>query len=454
MAKKKPQIYTVSRVNSLIKNALESSLPPRMTVSGEIGDWKVHSSGHCYFTLKDENSQLPAVMWSSKFRNVKFQPESGMAILATGYIDHYSPHGKVQLYVERLEPAGAGKLQAAFEQMVKRLKEQGLFDDEHKKPLPAFPVRIAVLTSSSGAALQDIADSIHSRLPCAKILLRAVPVQGDGAAEKIASALRDINRRKTAVKADLIIIGRGGGSMEDLWQFNEEVLARAVFDSKIPVISAVGHETDFTIADFVADARVSTPTKAGVLAVPDIADLLENLQHIQSRLKNAAESCLEYNAQRLETASASFVFKRPQSLIDHHRQMLEEAEQNMLAAARDFVPERAKLLENIKTVLETLRPERIIAKEKTLLSRAEHRIIVKMNETLSAKRLTLTNAAGRLEAMSPLAVLERGYSLTRKKTDGKIVLLSKDIKKGDEIVTQLAGRNFIESTVAQKYSKD
>ena len=274
MANEQVKFYTVSQVTTLIKTTLENHLPGRLTVRGEISDWKLHSSGHCYFSLKDEGSVLPCVMWGSNFKKVKFKPENGLAVFATGNVDVFVPHGRYQFQVERMEPAGVGALQLAFEQMVKRLAVQGLFDDAHKKPMPKYPRRIGVLTSESGAAIDDIKKSIFDRWPCV-LCFYPVPVQGEGAAEKIASAIKDVNRRNDKLKLDILIVGRGGGSLEDLWAFNEEVLARAIYDSKIPIISAVGHEIDTTIADLVADARASTPTKAGVVAVPDVREVLE-----------------------------------------------------------------------------------------------------------------------------------------------------------------------------------
>jgi len=205
---KTTKIYTVSQVNSLIKVALEEKLPGRLIVRGEISDWKVHSSGHCYFSLKDENGILPCVMWAGKFRIVRFSPEDGMAVLATGHIDVYTVGGKYQLYVDKLEPEGVGALQLAFEQMVKKLRAEGLFDDVHKKVLPVYPERIGILTSESGAAVHDIIDSIRNRWPCARLFLYPVPVQGEGAAEKIAAALRDINRRNKELRLDVLIVGR------------------------------------------------------------------------------------------------------------------------------------------------------------------------------------------------------------------------------------------------------
>lgn len=270
----KTTIYTVTQVNSLVKKVLESGLPGRVTVSGEISGWKQHHSGHCYFSLKDEGSALPCAMWKPRAARLKFRPENGLAVCATGSVSVYVPQGRYSMVIEEMTPAGLGALQLAYEQMVRRLRAEGLFADEHKQPIPTYPERIGILTSESGAAVHDIADSVHNRWPPTRLYLYPVSVQGEGAAEQIAAAIRDLNRCNKRLKLDLLIVGRGGGSLEDLWAFNEEVLARAIFDSKIPIISAVGHEVDVTVADGVADARASTPTKAGVVAVPDMREVL------------------------------------------------------------------------------------------------------------------------------------------------------------------------------------
>ncbi|UCF17336.1 MAG: exodeoxyribonuclease VII large subunit, partial [Phycisphaerales bacterium] len=319
------KIYTVGQVNSLVKAAIEEQLPPRLTVRGEISDWKHHSSGHCYFLLKDKTGVLPCVMWASRFKSVKFAPEDGIAVLATGYVDVYTIGGKYQLYLDKLEPEGIGALQLAFEQMLKRLAAQGLFDEQHKKPLPQYPMRIGILTSESGAALHDITESIRHRWHCAKLLFYPVPVQGEGAAAEIAEALREVNRRNRKLRLDVLIVGRGGGSLEDLWAFNEEVLARAIFDSEIPVISAVGHEVDTTIADLVADARASTPTRAGVVAVPDMQEVLSQLAGAERRLTGQTVARLKHARQDLTIVLAGALFRNPLWLVQNGRQQLDDA---------------------------------------------------------------------------------------------------------------------------------
>jgi exodeoxyribonuclease VII large subunit len=401
----KAKIYTVSQITSLIKVSLEETLPGRLTITGEISGFKRHSSGHCYFDLKDQDAVLPAVMWKSDFAKLKFKPENGLAVLAKGHIDIYPPQGKYQFYADSLTPAGMGALQLAFEQMKNKLAAEGLFDEEHKKPLPKFPFRIGILTSKSGAARSDIIDSIHNRWPVAKLLFYDVPVQGEGAAEKIAAAIRDVNKRNALLKLDVIIVGRGGGSMEDLWTFNEETVARAIYNSKIPVISAVGHEVDFTIADLVADARASTPTKAGMLAVPDIQEVLNGIDSAGKRIKADAESVIKLSAQRLKTILAAAMFRNPLLIVQNREQLLDEIENNL--------PQKADRL-------------------------------------LSAVKLQIETLAAKLTACNPKSVLNRGYSIAKNKITGKIVMKPADVNIGELLITEFADENTIESKVIKK----
>ena len=396
----KSRIFTVSQITSLIKTSLENSLPGRVTIAGEISGFKRHSSGHCYFDLKDENAVLPCVMWGSDFTKLKFKPENGLAVVAKGHIDVYPPQGKYQFYIDSMMPAGMGALQLAFEQMKKRLEAEGLFRDEHKKPLPRYPLRIGILTSMSGAALHDIVDSIYNRWPVANLLFYDVPVQGEGAAEKIAAAIKDVNGRNAVLKLDVIIVGRGGGSMEDLWAFNEEAVARAIFASEIPVISAVGHEVDWTIADFVADARASTPTKAGMIAVPDIKEVLQQIDSAGKRIGQDTESILKLSAQRLKTILAAAVFRSPALIVRNREQFLDELENNL--------PQKAGRL-------------------------------------LSAVKLQIETQAAKLIACNPKSVLNRGYSIAKNAITGKVVTSAADVSIGDLMITELANENVIES---------
>ena len=387
----------------MVKIALEEKLPSRLIVRGEISDWKHHFSGHCYFSLKDAGGVLPSVMWASKFRNVKFSPEDGMEVLATGHIDVYTVGGKYQFYADKLEPAGVGALQLAFEQMVKKLKEEGLFDEAHKKSLPSYPMRITMLTSESGAAAHDIADSIHSRWPCAKLFLYPVPVQGEGSAEKIAAALRDLNRRRKSLNIDVAIVARGGGSLEDLWAFNEEVLARAIFDSDIPVISAVGHEVDTTIADLVADARASTPTKAGVVAVPDIQDVSTQLAGFGQRLITQTKAKATVGKQNLDIILASALFKNPAALVQNAGQQLDELSSELSETMkRMLLEDRRKLSVGYEQIVK-IEPHRLLGKKAVELSNWRNRINVGVNRVVDNCRFQLAAQENRLTAMNPIA---------------------------------------------------
>ena len=420
-------IYSVSQVNSLIKEILENNLPSRLTITGEITNWTVAQSGHAYFDLKDENALLPCVCWRSSLSKIKFEPENGLAVIAKGNIEVYSPHGKYQFYADSMQPAGIGALQLAFEQMVKRLQEQGLFDDAHKKPLPQYPQRIGILTSESGAAVHDIQDSIHNRWPPAELFLYPVPVQGEGAAEQIAAAIKDINKRSRQLKLDVLIVGRGGGSLEDLWAFNEEVLARAIFDSKIPIISAVGHEIDTTIADLVADARASTPTKAGVVAVPDMQEVLENIANLGERLK----SQLKFLVHSSQQQSDELCF-RLQSSVKH-----------LLADTRNRLYAIAEQIRKIE-------PHRLLARKTVDLNNLHNQAKAALKTIINNSKMQLTAQTNRLAALNPKSILQRGYSITTNKKTGSLVRRPQDVKIGDLISTELAKEIFIESKVTKK----
>jgi len=448
MASEQVKIYTVGQVTTLIKTTLENGLPGRLTVRGEISDWRPHSSGHCYFSLKDEGAVLPCVMWGSNFKKVKFKPENGLAVFATGNVDVYEPQGKYQFYVDRMEPAGVGALQLAFEQLVKRLAAQGLFDEAHKKPLPKYPRRIGVLTSESGAAIDDIKKSIFDRWPCV-LCLYPVPVQGEGAAEKIASAIKDVNRRNDKLKLDILIVGRGGGSLEDLWAFNEEVLARAIYDSKIPIISAVGHEIDTTIADLVADARASTPTKAGVVAVPDAREVLEKLSSAQSRLTGDIESVIELAEQRLQTVCASAAFRNPILQVHNRQQQLDEMGSNLEELIVDMLTDARERLNGYYEQVVRLEPHRLIGRKMVEVNELTSRANAAVSVLLGRAGLLLTAQENRLAGLNPRTVLKRGYSITTLKQTGMVLKNASQVQMGDTLVTELA-ENLIESKVIKK----
>jgi exodeoxyribonuclease VII large subunit len=448
--KNRKQIYTVSQVNSLIKVALEENLPSRLIVRGEISDFKHHTSGHCYFSLKDQSGILPCVMWASKFRSVKFSPEDGMAVLATGHIDVYTVGGKYQLYVDKLEPEGVGAMQLAFEQMVKKLQAEGLFDDVHKQALPLYPERIGILTSESGAAVHDIIDSIHHRWPCVKLFFYPVPVQGEGAAEKIAAALQDINSRNSKLKLDVLIVGRGGGALEDLWAFNEEILARAIFNSKIPIISAVGHEVDVTVADLVADARASTPTKAGVVAVPDMQEILGQLVGMERRLTGQTKARVKLAEQKLEIILANAVFRNPLLLVQNAQQQLDELSADLAETVKELLAEMREKLSAAYEQIVRIEPHRLLGSKTVELNNWQYRSDKGIRVIINNCRMKLTAQANRLAGLNPKSVLQRGYSITTNKKTGSLVKTLEDVRIGDRLITELADENLIESKVIKK----
>ncbi len=380
---------SVTEVNHYVKQLLDTDpLLSRVTVRGEISNYKMYPSGHHYFTLKDAESSLRCVMFRSAAARLRFRPENGMAVTGSGRISVFPRDGAYQFYVEALHPEGAGDLQVAFAQLKEKLEKEGLFDPAHKKPLPRYPGRIAVITSSAGAAVRDIIRVLGKRWPLAEVLVLPVRVQGTEAPAEIVGALQYANRWKLA---DLIITGRGGGSMEDLWAFNDERVARAIFASKLPVISAVGHEPDVTIADFVADLRAATPSNAAELAVPDMQELLEQLSDREQRLERSMEKQLRQFRKRLEELEKRPVLCSPAAYLDQKRMEL------------DLLHSR-------------------------LLSAAENRIA-------AARRAEIALAA-KLDALSPLKVLARGYSLA---TDdaGELIRNAAQVAAGDRVHLRL-----------------
>jgi exodeoxyribonuclease VII large subunit len=446
----KAKTYSVTEINALVKGVLDTGLPGRLTVKGEISGWKQHGSGHCYFTLKDEGSVLPCAMWRPNVARMRFHADNGLAVLATGFVDVYIPQGRYSLIVEEMAPAGVGALQLAFEQMVKKLRAEGLFNDEHKKPIPRYPERIGILTSESGAAVHDIADSVHNRWPCTRLFLYPVPVQGEGAAEQIAAAIADVNRRNARLKLDLLIVGRGGGSLEDLWAFNEEVLARAIYASKIPIISAVGHEVDVTVADLVADARASTPTKAGVVAVPDQVDVLAELANQERRLTSTMRSRLDLYAQYARTILASAVFRNPTLPIRNRQQHVDELADNLAEALRLLFADAKSLLQDYYEQVVQIEPHRLLGRMSLDLNEWKGRQQAAVTEVLAGKRLQLTALENRLTALDPRSVLNRGYSITMNQQSGRVVRTLEDVQIGESLLTELAGGNRIDSQVTGK----
>ncbi len=314
------KILSITELTRQIKGVLELGFP-NLLVQGEISNLKRHSSGHLYFTLKDEGAQINAVMWRGRASQLLFKPTDGMKVIARGNITVYEPRGNYQLDCLGLQPLGVGELQQAFERLKKKLSEEGLFDEENKKPLPEFPQRIGIVTSPTGAAIRDMISVLSRRMPAVEIILVPVKVQGIGAAEEIAQAINDLNDSNMV---DVMIVGRGGGSLEDLWAFNEEVVARAIFQSTIPVISAVGHEIDFSISDFVADLRAPTPSAAAELVVKDKNELVELIRNFSYTMHSSMTNSIESYRQTINNLISSYSFNKPQDLLRQRSQQVDE----------------------------------------------------------------------------------------------------------------------------------
>lgn len=375
---------SVSMLNLYIKNLLEDDMElGNVTVKGEISNFKHHSSGHMYFSLKDEGSKLKCIMFRGANMFLKFKPEDGMNVIIDGYISLYERDGQYQLYCNKMEPDGIGGLYLAYEQLKEKLQKEGLFDKNIKMPIPEFPLRIGVATSSTGAVIRDIINVSTKRFKGANILLYPVKVQGEGAALSIVEAIKYFNSRDDI---DLIIIGRGGGSIEELWAFNEEILARAIHKSSIPVISAVGHETDFTIADFVSDARASTPSHAAEMAVPSYENLLFKIKKLQEMLTSHTLNNINRESLNIRNIMQSIKGNSPERNINQH----------------------AQYIDNIENRLTSL---------------------IKNNSLKNKTDVSLLT--GKLDSLSPLKVLKRGYSFTEK--DGCIVKSIKKLKYNDII---------------------
>ena len=421
------RILTVSQLTSLIRGVLEDNFD-HVWVEGEVSNLSLPASGHCYFTLKDSGAQLRCVMFRASARAMKFRLRDGMGMIARGRISLFEPRGEYQLIVEYLEPQGIGALQLAFAQLKERLAKEGLFDESHKKPLPRFPRRIGVVTSATGAAIHDILNVLHRRFANVEVLITPVRVQGEGAAEEIARAIRDLNRYRDL---DVMIVGRGGGSLEDLWAFNEEAVARAIYQSKIPVISAVGHEVDYTIADFVADLRAPTPSAAAELVIASRSELEGELESLSHRLERAMFQLL---AQRgAEINGLARALKEPSMLVDHLAQRVDDLNERLALAARGGMTRRREQLALLRNHLRLKSPALELARAsealEALLARGEHAL----HRLLERKRERTAISTGKLQGLSPLLTLARGYAIAQLLPEGRMVTDSAGLVRGDRL---------------------
>ena len=418
-------VLSVSELTRRLQEVLEDRFPA-VWVEGEISNYRLYGSGHAYFTLKDAESQIRAVLFRNRGRRIKFEPADGLHVMAFGSIEVYPQRGEYQLVIELLEPKGLGALQLAFDQLKTRLQAEGLFDQARKRELPRFPRKIGVVTSPSGAAIRDILRVIGRRFGDLHIVIAPARVQGDGAAEEIAQGLRDLN---VLGGVDVIIVGRGGGSLEDLWAFNEEIVARAIAASKVPVVSAVGHEVDYTIADFVADLRAPTPSAAAELVVREKQAVVDTLAQLRARLERLALRPLRDLERRVDELAAR--------LRREMRNELGHANHRVTLATR---------------ALRASDPVARVARDRHRLDSLQARMITLLHRRRDRARYALQTAVGRLDSLSPLAVLGRGYSLTRTPA-GDIVHSPAQVRVGD-VIRVLLQRGSLDARVTETREQD
>ena len=410
---------TITEVNKYIKEIINDDLLlKKVYLKGEISNFKAHSRGHYYFTLKDENSRIAAVMFSFNNKNLKFVPYDGMKVLVTGKIDVYESSGSYQIYVEDMMPDGIGALYVAFEELKKKLQVEGLFDKDKKKKIRRIPNVVGIVTSPTGAAIKDILTTIKRRYPICQTILFPALVQGEEASRDIANKIKLANEVKDIYKIDTLIVGRGGGSLEDLWPFNEEVVARAIYQSEIPVISAVGHEIDITISDYVADLRAPTPTAAGELAVPDMNTIITYLDTATSRSYSALNNIINNNYKRLDNIKNSYILSRPMTMYEIKEQKLD-----MLMDNLDRVI--TKIIDNNKIRLFTCSNSYILNNPNMLYKYSEQK---------------LSNIISKLEVLNPLNTLNRGYAIIKK--DNKVISSIMNTKEDDIITINLKDGNI------------
>jgi exodeoxyribonuclease VII large subunit len=421
-------VLTISQLSQQLAAVMEEKFPA-VWVEGEISNFKVYGSGHAYFTLKDEGAQLRCVLFRTRARRVRFEPRDGLHVLAFGAVEVYPQRGEYSLVVELLEPRGLGALQLAFEQLKQRLQAEGLFDPARKRPLPRFPRKIGVVTSPSGAALRDILRVVGRRFGEIHIVVAPARVQGEGAAAEVAQGVRELN---ALGGVDVIIVGRGGGSLEDLWAFNDEMLARTIAASKIPVISAVGHEVDFTIADFVADVRAATPSNAAELVVKEKRAVVESLADLTVRLRRGMGRTLATHRDRLGRVQARRVLTDPGRPLRDLTRRLDDARVRLRQAALAAVGRGEHRVALATRGLRALSPVARAVNGRRALIDLQGRLQRGTHRALDRARHRLGVGAGRLDSLSPLAVLGRGYSLTRT-TDGRIVRAWRDVAAGDGV---------------------
>ncbi|HAG02530.1 exodeoxyribonuclease VII large subunit [Leclercia sp. TB492] len=441
LSSQSPSIYTVSRLNQTVRLLLEQEIG-QVWISGEISNFTQPASGHWYFTLKDNTAQVRCAMFRNSNRRVTFRPQHGQQVLVRASITLYEPRGDYQIIVESMQPAGEGLLQQKYEQLKATLSAEGLFDQQYKQPLPSPAHCVGVITSKTGAALHDILHVLKRRDPSLPVIIYPTAVQGDDAPGQIVRAIQLANARQ---ECDVLIVGRGGGSLEDLWSFNDERVARAIFASQIPVVSAVGHETDVTIADFVADLRAPTPSAAAEVVSRNQLELLRQMQNGQQRLEMAMDYFLANRTRRFTQLHHRLQQQHPQLRLARQQTVLERLRQRMNLAVDSQLKRAVQRQQRTTQRLNQHNPQPRIWRAQTRIQQLEYRLAENLRAQLSSTRERFGKAVTHLEAVSPLSTLARGYSVTTA-NDGKVLKQTKQVKAGDVLTTRLSD-GWVESEV-------
>jgi exodeoxyribonuclease VII large subunit len=434
-----PQVFSVSEVTRVVRGVIESALGV-VWVEGEVSNYRKQASGHQYFTLKDAQSQLSCVLFARGGSWRKQVPlADGMQVQVRGALTVYEARGQYQLNVQLVQAGGAGLLQAQFEALKRKLDAEGLFDPARKRPLPRFPATVALVTSPTGAALRDILNILERRAPWLRVLVYPVRVQGTGAGKELAAAVTELNQAESLglPRPDVMVVTRGGGSMEDLWEFNDETLARAIAASEIPVVSAVGHEIDFTIADFVADLRAPTPSAAAELVAPDTAELLRRLGQTEAQLQRSVLLVLERVRNRLAYLSRAALFSEPTRRLDAAAQRLDLAQDALGRAVRDRLSREARRVGDLFSVVRAHRPDQLIGLRHQQLGALERRLAGALRQRLAEREQRLQRVGDMLRLLAPQTVLERGFSITTL-ADGRLIPSVKGLAVGTRLVTRLS----------------
>lgn len=441
----KNNYITVSQLNKYLKYKIDND--PNLGIvflKGEISNFKNHTRGHFYFTLKDETSRINAIMFQSNASRVKFPVSDGIKVLVCGKVSVYEASGAYQIYVEEMLEDGLGSLYVAFLNLKEKLQKEGLFDESHKKKIPKIPNKIGIITAPTGAAIKDILSTIKRRWPLCETILFPSLVQGEGAKDDIVKNIKLAN----TYQLDVLIVGRGGGSIEDLWPFNEEIVARSIYESKIPIISAVGHEIDFTIADFVASKRAPTPTGAAEMAVPNIVDVKSYLEQVNIRLNKSINHIIQLQKEKLLNINSSQIFKNPYRMYEIKEQMFDTLFEKLLTNMKIYIDLKQNKVKILRQSYIFKNPNVLLIDKVYLYNDLIKKIKINEEKLITNKTNNYTSLLNKIEVLNPITTIKRGYSITKVKN--RSIQSIKSIKKGDNIITQLAD-GYIESEVLKTY---